>query len=116
MGTNAVLKFRGINDRIIGMMLDGSPQNLNYLSSLAFTIAREKRILTLFRGGNSEALNKVFDALIEKHCDWLFADSPRNPEWVSYFAILDPKTAIVTHHEEYPANGPGHDYKLSQFR
>ena len=112
MGTAAVFMIRGYNDaygpdrknngEVIGMTSDGFPSNLTIIAEKCFIEARRLRALGKFRSGDRATVEKVLNAVVNNSRDnWLFLSDSREPQWVSYSAVLDPTTGKLEHYEGY---------------
>jgi hypothetical protein len=87
MGTKAFIKF-GSSNQVIGMILDGSPNNLRWICQELIQLAIKERCLTKFRKGAVPTIEMVTAKFCEKHSGWLFLDDIRNPEWISFSAKM----------------------------
>lgn len=101
MGTAAVFRIEEYPDEIVGMTMDGFPNNLDFIAQKCWAIAKKLRILTKFKSGNKESIKAVLVALVEDSGNWFFLDSPKNPEWVSYSAVMSIKHQTVEHFQGY---------------
>lgn len=103
MGTKGYIKIQGC-DEIIGMTSSCSLDNLVWIAKVMLRNAINNGYLTQVRRGSSQMVNRAANAVVQDHKDWLFFDSPNNPEWVSYSAKLTfhprgPHLAVVKLYE-----------------
>jgi hypothetical protein len=96
MGTNAVFAVASPNEgkhytKILGMTVDGFPDNLKYVAGLFCKKTRELGLEKKVMRNDAQAVFRVFDAMVEHEDGWLFVDDQKNADWVSYSAILNPK-------------------------
>lgn len=99
MGTKAVFSINFSRDpkaKIIGATYDGFPENLKSLAEECFTTAKKLRLLTKFKNNDPEAISKVMEYITCQPGSQWFTDEQKNAQWVSYSAILRPKTGTVT--------------------
>ena len=101
MGTAAVFSIHGHNALIIGMTSDGFPENLEFIASECWKIAKEIRVLTKWKKEDKETIQKVMEKVVSKHSDWLFLDHPNNPSFISYSAEMSIKNKLLLHFEGY---------------
>lgn len=101
MGTKAVFQVKEYPEKIIGMLNDGFPGNLEWIATELWKTAKELRVLTKWKAGDKETIKKVMDRLIVKSNDFLFLDNPQAPEWVSYSASMSIKNRTVTVYDGY---------------
>lgn len=98
MGTKAVFAISSKNPgrhytRILGCTMDGSKENLIWLAQEFMSTAKKLQVLTQVRKFDLGAISKVQDHLASKH--WFFVDDEKNAAWVSWSAVLNPKTNIL---------------------
>ena len=103
MGTKAVFAIEGYNKNIVGMTMDGMPNNLAYIANECWQHAKKLRVLTKFKQRDEGIITKVLEAVVNdpKNAGWLFLDDPKNPSWVSYSAKMDIKTKTVRQFENH---------------
>lgn len=98
MGTKGFVQVSTYSP-ILGVTSDGFPENLTALAQNMMIAARSMGVLTKFRKGHTEIVNLVMQKVAEKSDGWAFVDTYHNAEWVSYSAVLDPKTGNVQLYE-----------------
>lgn len=104
MGTAAVFAVGGCGGgyftHVIGMTYDGIPINLKTIAIKVMNKARELRCITKFRQHDYDTVKLVLDSVAKDNSDWLFTGHVKNAIWVSYSAILDPKTGNIDLYRE----------------
>ena len=101
MGTKAVFKISGYNDQVVGMCMDGFPDNLAIFARDCYVLARKLRVLTKFMKEDKQAIKVVLEALVEGRKDWLFLCPANEPAWVSHAASLDIPNRLIRHFNGY---------------
>jgi hypothetical protein len=102
MGTKGYIAVAAsINDirrdtPILAVLSDGSASNLLALGHAMMKAAKELHCLTGFRKANSVAVSEVMRKVCKDNDFWPFVDIKGNAEWVSYSAILNPKTGVTS--------------------
>lgn len=76
---------------ILGLLMDGTPQNLAWLAKKTMETAKKMRVLTRFRKGDAETVSLVLDKVSKDEDNFPFTDIAGNAQWISYSAILNPK-------------------------
>lgn len=101
MGTKAVFKIAGYNDKIVGMCSDGTPENLITIAFACWKIAKNLRVITKWKKQDKATIELVLNELVKENKDWLFLDDPRNPVWVSYSAEMKIRDGVLIQFEGY---------------
>lgn len=86
---------------IIGMTMDGFPQNLDDIAQKYLKTAKSLR-LSRARAAHPANITKIAERMIEKEpgwSEWLFLDDFKNAQWVSHSAIFYPKTGFIHHYD-----------------
>lgn len=99
MGTKAVFAVetspKMYCTTIIGMTMDGFPDNLKYIAHRFEFFMKKLRRRTLVKKGDVEAIQKILCAVVNETPGWLFIDKIDSACWVSHSAIYSPKKGQI---------------------
>lgn len=101
MGTKAVFsvvsKTGETYSKVIGMTMDGFPNELEYIAGEFLREAKKfgPECVKKCQEHDESIIYSLLATVAGKHPDWLFVDEHKNAQFVSYTGIFDPATSVL---------------------